>query len=309
MKTIFDNTNEIPRDDWLVERKKYICSTDSPAICGISKYKSAVQVYNEKTAENGFDDDGIVSPAARDGRALESFLREKFQRETGLLINDCAIMGNHDEHEFLAANFDCVLVDSPVPVELKAVGSWAWKEWETAVPLYYQAQVQHQIAVMDAPHAYIIGWSFGRDPVIEKIERDDEAISVIVDKCAYFWKNHVVPRVPPVLDENATSDNIRALFPKSNQGQIALPDSASVWLEQWDAAKDLEVKALQLKEESKRRLMAMMEDHESGTLGDRTITWKSHERSSFDSKRFKTEHPDQFESFKKTSTVRTFKVK
>lgn len=45
------STLEMPHEEWLRYRKKGIGGSDAGAICGVNKYRSAVSVFLDKTAE------------------------------------------------------------------------------------------------------------------------------------------------------------------------------------------------------------------------------------------------------------------
>ena len=91
--------------------------------------------------------------------------------------------------------------------------------------------------------------------------------------------------------------------------EIELPMSALDTLEHYLAAKAQREQAEKTEDLLKAELCNVMGDAEYGLIQDQLVcSWKSSTRESFDSKAFKAAHPALFDKFKKTATVRTFRV-
>jgi len=91
--------------------------------------------------------------------------------------------------------------------------------------------------------------------------------------------------------------------------EIELPMSALATLEHYLAVKEQREQAEKTEDLLKAELCNVMGDAEYGLIQDQLVcSWKSSTRESFDSKAFKAAHPALFDKFKKTSTVRTFRV-
>lgn len=72
------STLEMPHEEWLRYRKKGIGGSDAGAICGVNKYRSAVSVFLDKTAEQTSEFD---NEAMRQGRDLEQYVQKDFVRK------------------------------------------------------------------------------------------------------------------------------------------------------------------------------------------------------------------------------------
>ena len=66
----------LSREDWLAQRKKGIGGSDVSSIMGLNKYKSALELYLDKTGQLPEDDEENI--AAELGLELEDFLAKKF---------------------------------------------------------------------------------------------------------------------------------------------------------------------------------------------------------------------------------------
>ena len=125
-----------------------------------------------------------------------------------------------------------------------------------------------------------------------------------------FWK-HVEKGVPPVLDGSEASAKFLAeRFPDSvPQSEIALPDKAAELLQQYDLSCEVLKLATEQKQEAENQLKQMLGDHETGTSGNRVITWKSISQERLDSKTLKAEHPALFKKYATQTSYRRFTVK
>lgn len=84
---------------------------------------------------------------------------------------------------------------------------------------------------------------------------------------------------------------------KKPKSQITLPGEAADLLLQYDeACEKLEV-ITERKRHAENLLKEMMGDYEVGTIGDRTVIWKSVSQERLDSKTLKAEHPALYKKY------------
>lgn len=85
------------------------------------------------------------------------------------------------------------------------------------------------------------------------------------------------------------------------------PVRAQVELLRWVETRLAELKELQ--KAARADVEAAMGEHAVGLLdGEDAIHWGHHKRTTFDQKAYAAEHPFDYESYKKTSSVRRFDV-
>ena len=85
------------------------------------------------------------------------------------------------------------------------------------IPLHYQMQVQHYLAVSGFDRWYIAAMIFGKEFIIRKIERDEELIQYLITIEERFWKEHILAHVMPEPDGSSScSEEIAKLYFKSN---------------------------------------------------------------------------------------------
>lgn len=193
---IFSYENQ---EKWHELRGIGIGGSDIGAILGVNKYKSAIDIYIDKTegkkqAGNRF---------THFGTKLEKVVFEEFQERHSNM--KCYTVPYTIQRGVCVANVDGMVYDPEKDrygvLELKTTSAYNKDEWTgDTVPQSYYAQVQHYLFVTGLSFAYIACLIGGNDFKEFYIERSLEDIDCIQEKATDFWKNHVMKKVPPMLD-------------------------------------------------------------------------------------------------------------
>lgn len=186
MKKIVSTLN-LSREEWLKYRKKGICGTDAGAITGFNPYVSAFSVYRDKTSDeiSEFDNE-----AMRQGRDMEDYVARRFMEETGKQVRRANAIYKNEKHPIMLADFDRLIVGEKAGLECKTVSPYSADKWSDGkIPMHYQMQVQHYLAVSGYECWYIAALIFGRDFIIRKIERDEELINNLTAIEENWWKS------------------------------------------------------------------------------------------------------------------------
>lgn len=304
------STENLPYADWLEYRRQGIGGSDASVVCGISRYKSPVELWMDKTGQLP---DQEAGEAAYWGTQLESMVRNEFSKRTGIFVAEVRELLQSEEYPFMLANLDGVCEHpelGPCVFEAKTASAYKAGEWEDAVPDEYMCQLQHYMAVTGYKAAYIAVLIGGNTFRWKFVERDAELISMLIELESDFW-NHVENSTPPPLDGSDASKRFLAeRFPDSvPKSLIALPDTAADLLAQYDeACEQLEV-VTERKQKAENLLKEMLGENEVGTSGDRIITWKSVFQERLDSKTLKAEHPTLYKKYANKTSYRRFTVK
>ena len=304
------STENLSYEEWLEARKQGIGGSDASVVCGISRYKSPVELWMEKTGQLPSQEAG---EAAYWGNLLESLVREEFTKRTGIEVTKPSVIYQSQEHPFMLANVDGLCEDDthgPCIFEAKTASAYKTGEWEDAIPDEYMIQIQHYMAVTGYQGAYIAVLIGGNAFRWKFVERDEELISMLVSLEEDFWR-HVQNGTPPALDgSDASAGFLAERFPNSvPQSEIALPDKAAELLQQYDLSCEVLKLATEQKQEAENQLKQMLGDHETGTSGNRVITWISISQERLDSKTLKAEHPALFKKYATQTSYRRFTVK
>lgn len=307
---VLTSTADLPYEDWLEYRKRGIGGSDASVVCGISRFRSAIDLWLEKTNQIPYQEAG---EAAYWGTQLESLVRAEFTKRTGIEVETVRQLLQSEDNPFMLANLDGVCYHPDYGdciFEAKTATAYKIGEWEDAIPDEYQLQIQHYMAVTGCRAAYIAVLIGGNTFKWKLVERDDELIDMLIPFEAVFWR-HVQDMTPPPLDgSDASAKFLSERFPNSvPQSQIALPPSANELLTQYDeACEQLDI-ATERKQMAENLLKQMLGENECGRAGDKIITWKSVTQERLDSKTLKAEHPTLYKQYANKTSYRRFSVK
>jgi len=307
---ILASTENMSYEDWLEHRKLGIGGSDASVVCGINRYKSAVELWMDKTGQLPYQEAG---EAAYWGTQLEPFVRAEFTKRTGIEVMYKNELLQSEEHPFMLANLDgiCEVPDVGTCIfEAKTASAYKSGEWEDSIPDEYQLQIQHYMAVTGYTGTYIAVLIGGNSFRWKFVERDEELISMLIELEADFW-DYVRLRTPPPLDgSNASAKFLAERFPISNpKSPIKLPSSAVDLITKYDAACEQLKAANEKKQYAENLLKEMMGDNEIGTVWDRIVMWKSVTQERFDSKTLKAEHPALYKKYVNKTSCRRFSIK
>ena len=307
---ILTSTENLPYADWLEYRKQGIGGSDAAAVCGISRYKSPVELWMEKTDQLPYQEAG---EAAYWGTQLEDLVKAEFTKRTGIEVKAVDQILQSAEHPFMLANLDGICEHPDYGIcgfEAKTASAYKANEWENTIPDEYQLQIQHYMAVTGYKGFYIAVLIGGNTFRWKFIERDEELISMLVEREENFWK-HVQECIPPQLDGSAASAQFLAqkfasAVPKS---QTMLPDAAEEVLREYDTACEELERITEQKQRAENLLKQMLGEHEIGRINDRTITWKSISQERLDTKALKAAYPDLYQKYANKTSYRRFSAK
>lgn len=195
------------------DRTKSLGGSDVAAVLGVSKWLSPLMLWEKKTGRR-FDE---ISPEQRKrferGKRWEQPAFEMLCDELRDRGHEVHVIGNSRryrdaEHPFLTCEIDReIALDGEVMnVEIKTVHPFAASDWgdldengglTDEVPIYYQTQVMHGLGITGVD-ACIVGALFGADNCVPYlIERDEETIQGIRDRCVEFWLKNVMQDIAP----------------------------------------------------------------------------------------------------------------
>lgn len=303
------NTLEMTRQEWLWNRKKGLGGSDASAILGFNPWKSAFELYIDKTSDYVEE---IDNEAIHWGNVLEDVVAQEFTRRTGKKVRRRNQTFKHPEHPFMIANIDRDVVGEDALLECKTTNAFNSDAWEgEQIPPAYMCQVQHYMAVLDYEKAYIAVLIGGQKFVWKEIERDDEFIELMIEQEKQFWNEHVLKEVPPAIDGSpSASELLNKMYPEDNGETIMLQsDDVEALIEAIDSIKS-EVKEKQsLQKEYENKLKLMIGEATTGVTPRFEVNLKKVEQNRLDSKMLRKELPDIAEKYTKTSSYRRLNIK
>lgn len=294
-------------EEWLAIRKKYIGGSDAGAVVGLNSYKSAYALWAEKTGKvPGFEG----NMATKVGTYLEEFVAKLFEEETGKKVRRKNRTMVNDLYPFACANVDRLVVGEKSLLEVKTTTSIpVMKQLKGKdFPECYYAQVVHYLAVTGLKKAYLAVLVNCRELKVYELERDEAEIKALMDAEKEFWK-FVQMDVAPMPDgADSTSDALLSMYPNSTDDAVDLV-AFSTELEEYMALSDQIKNLTKMKDEKANIIKEYMKDAGYGRNGKYSVSYKSQERRTFDTKRFEKENQSlDLSDYYKVSTSRVFKV-
>lgn len=269
------------------DRTAFIGGSDVAAILGVSPWKSAFRLYQEKIGE--FVEE--VTPAKQKlfnrGHRWEPVVVEMLLDELRDRGHDAQIVGRNARYQdpefpFLACELDLeLLIDGEeTNAEMKTVSPFAAREWgeqdTDEIPLHYAAQGMHGLMIKPRRRC-VFGALIGADDLrVHQIERDDETIAAIRAKELEFWRR-VQERDAP---DPETADDVKWLFPRDT-GIVMEADSELLELCEALRKIRLAIKSDEASENVLATRIKVMLGHASTLIhnGQTIATWKSNKDS------------------------------
>lgn len=212
------------------DRTGFIGGSDISAILGISPWKTAVDLWLDKTAPRA----DVESPVKRRGNRLEPYIADMITAEHGLQI-----VARNQRYIDLAVPYFAAEIDAETAdenIEIKTVHPFKAREWgeiqTDALPVHYVAQAQWGLGITGRKVCRVFAL-IGDDLRPYVVERDEETIEALRARAAEFWERYVLPKLRPPLDfaNSATLETLRRLYPGTDGSTI----EATAMHEHWRA--------------------------------------------------------------------------
>ena len=309
MKRLVD-VNKISHEEWLKYRKMGITGTDAASICGLNPFRSSMQVFIDKTTDNI---DNFDNEAMRQGRELEEYVAQRFCEAEGKKVRRANAIFMNDEHSWMLADFDRLVVGERAGLECKTVSAYSADKWANgAIPLHYQLQCQHYLAVSGYDCWYIAALILGKEFIVRKIERDEELIQSLITIEKRFWEQNVLAGVMPEPDGSKQAGELLAKYYPSEKGKkVILSEQFSLQLSRREELAELIKKMETEKKTIEQSLVKYLGENESTEAENSKfyVKWISYDTPRIDTDLLKSEAPEIYERYKKTSTVSRLTIK
>ena len=303
---------------WLKARTRGIGGSDIGAICGVSPFTSARQIYLNKTGQ--FQDALKPSEAAQErmyfGHLLEPIVAEEYARRTGAKLVSINATLQHKDFEWALANVDRLIVDDegkPIGIlECKTTSEYNNEEWANGDLLTsYIYQLNWYMWILDLKQGAFACLVGGNKFYHYDVFRNDELLrDTIIPAAKSFWYDNVLALKEPEMQSTDTefANGIYSSVVKNSE--IILDDDISNDL----AATILDCKAkikelTKTMEEAQNRLKDRIKDKEIAYTKDYTIKWSPRAQTRVDTEKLKTQFPEIYEKVLKRVEFRAMYVK
>ena len=302
------STKNMSRADWLEHRKAGIGGSDAAAILGISPWSSALTVYMDKL---GLSNEQPENEAIWLGLVLEDAVAERFEDETGMIVQRRNAIFQHPEHNFMLANIDRWIVGKNAGLEIKTTSMMNKTDFEDGViPPNYYCQCLHYMAVTGADEWYLAVLVIGKALHILHVERKESEIEALIQAEKDFWENHIIARIPPPPDgSEAAGEILKGMYPRATDLSLVpiygKEDKIQTILDLKEQIKALEKQQDKLEQE----IQSEIGQHDGAEANGFRVYWKNQSRTGVDSKKLKEAYPEVYQDVLKTSEYRKFDIK
>ncbi|MCL4305095.1 YqaJ viral recombinase family protein [bacterium] len=258
-------------------RRTGIGGSDIGAILGVNPFRSPLDVYMDKL---GLKEPEPDNEKMRWGRVLERPIAEEFCRNRSLALLPTGHLRTEIDGVRVFGTPDFIVQPKSAILEIKTAGlhmAGFWGEPGTDnAPLPYIAQVALYLMLEGVTDGYIAALIGGQDYREYEIPRDRELEAAIKDAVVTFWKEHVIPQVPP---EARTAEEyqrfLKARYPRST-GEMVVADSVAALRMRELAKVRAELKTLEAQEtDCMTYLQGVIADNDGIESEEFAVTWKS----------------------------------
>lgn len=314
-----------PRNNWEAEwkkvRKKGIGGSDIGAIAGLSKWRGPIEVYMDKL---GNLKERETSFQAKCGTELEGLIRSTISKRLKVEYGEdveirempFTYRSNTAGDEFMLANVDGEInhlpyKDGPGLFEAKTASIYFSDEWDDgSVPMVYMAQIQWYMGIMGYKWS-LIAYSVGNtEPEYTIIDFDKELFDQLKEIGRTFWNENILKEeVPPPFGTDSCQRMVMEIYPEIDRDtERELNDLSLVkLLEEREKASDLEKEYRKEKDRLTQEIELKLGDTGKVSCMDWKISYYETTRSTVDSKKLKSAHPEIFDKFSKQTTYRTLR--
>lgn len=302
------------RDTWLDARRDGITATDLPAILGLSKYKTAIDVWMEKVAPSSENFEPAIGEkeAALWGIVLEDTVARTWAEHAGVTVRRIGIIA-HQDHDWMRASLDRLVTgckDGRCGLEVKTRSGYVGDEWDKGVPADVAAQVHWQLMVSGLDHIHVIALIGGQRLVEHSITLDGVNIPETIGYAKTVWDAVQHGKAPKLPEAVWTDDYLEQLHPERT-GEAEADESV---INTVTAYRDVVTQITELeKTKAKLRtdLVGALGEYETATSNGRSLyTYKSSTRKTLDQKALAELYPDTVADDRvwNTSTSRTLRI-
>ena len=305
----------------LKKRSEAIGSSDVAAIMGLSKWRTPMDVWLEKTGQlEPETEKARNAPQLVAGNMFENGVLDWLRTEVpGDMYRNKTL--RHTSAP-LVCNIDAMLVppggdlDDALPVEAKTAGLlWEWgdavEEWgdplTDEIPTQYFVQACAHLAVMpQAELCHVAAFIAGRGFVRYEIPRDsrvNEAIEAIVDISINFWERHVKTRTPPT-GSLASMDSYKRIV-RHETPTVAM--DAKIVAE-WEVIREARLSLEKAEALMQRRVLDQLGQATFGEAeGVGVVSYKPQKRTDIDRDAMRAD--GVFEEYRRVGTQRVLRLK
>lgn len=317
--TVFSTVKqEDDEEGWLKARTRGIGGSDVGAICGVSPFTSARQIYLNKTGQ--FQDALKPNDAAKDrmhfGHMLEPIVADEYSQRSGnkvIAVNATLV---HKDYPWALANVDRLIVDDdgrPVGIlECKTTSEYMNEEWESGeILMSYVYQLNWYLWILGLERGAFACLVGGNKFYYYDVFRNDELLeNTIIPAAKSFWFDNVLALKEPEMQATDTDFANSIYNTVVKNSEIMLPDDETNELARTVFDCNAKIKELEkIMSEAQNRIKDRLQDNEIGYTKDFTVKWSPRSQMRVDTDKLKSDFPEIYAQVQKKIEFRAMYVK
>lgn len=315
---------EDDEDAWLKARTRGIGGSDIGAICGVSPFTSARQIYLNKTGQ--FTESMKPGAAAQErmhfGHLLEPIVADEFARRelvgeySNLKLITVGATLQHKDYPWALANIDRLIINEAGEpwgiLECKTTSEYMNEEWESGEILQsYIYQLNWYLWILGLERGCFACLVGGNKFYTYTVFRNDDLIyNTLLPAAEKFWNENVLALKEPEMQSTDTDFANQTYSDVVKNSELVMEDDTSNDLAETVFNCKAQIKELtKIMEEAQNKLKDRLKENEIGYTKDYTIKWSPRSQKRVDSDRLKKEYPEVYQDVLKTISFRAMSVK
>lgn len=255
-------------------RRQGIGGSDVAPICGLSRWRTAMDVYMDKT--------GMVTSTPeekhqREGKELEDGIARLLEVEAGITLvkPDYPGIFRRKDEPWRMGSPDRLVKGANEGAEIKkvnvsAMSAWGTGEEDVSSDCFLQSAWYMSILNCDR---WWVGALIAGSMRVYCLRRNHVFEAMMIDTVRTFWQDHILPQIPPPLEANESSEAYLARFYQQRTKTLLAPtDAITVAALEWQAISAQE-EALALRKRELRLQIREFIGEQGGILSPEE-TWK-----------------------------------
>ena len=293
------------RAEFLQRRKSGIGGSDVAAVMGLSKWRTPLDVWKEKTAtEEPVDEPNDVLELAS---YLEEYTASKYEKISGRTVRRRNSLLISDKYPCLIGNIDREILGDGRGLgilECKALSTFNFRKVEmNGLPNEYLLQGHHYHFCGNGKYKFVVFAILNRDNgrlLTFEIAIDAKLQAEAADFCHTWWHNYVVTGREPIEEEK------KAETPRLPAADGAIADlnadgELAGMLAEYREWSNISAEAADVLAGVKAKIAAHLGTCEVAECAGLRVYYKLGSRASFDSAKFKKDNPELYYKYAKTT--------
>lgn len=294
------------RAEFLQRRKSGIGGSDVAAVMGLSKWRTPLDVWHEKTATEPPEDEpnDVLELASY----LEEYTASKYEKISGRTVRRRNSLLVSDKYPCLIGNIDREILHDERGLgilECKALSTFNFRKVEmNGLPNDYLLQGHHYHFCGNGKYKFVVFAILNRDNgklLTFEIEIDPELQKRAADFCNTWWHSFVVPGVEPTAEADSLH---KAPKLPATDGKIADMNSdadLAGMLKEYREWSNISGEAAEVLANVRSRIAEHLGNRDCVECSGMRLYYKASTHTTFDVTKFKKDNPVLYYKYAKTS--------